>query len=171
VAQRFVDVMNQVNTEGVEMLEQQAPVPLVIKGTEGMLIKFATCCYPIPGDPIMGILQPGSGIEVHTERCSRMAKLRRHPERCMALRWATGMEGEFGVLIKASIINQRGVLAEIATAVAQAQANIEDIGVEERDGQHYIVFIKILVRDRVHLADIMRQLRKIPAVLKIMRGE
>lgn len=62
VAQRFVDILNQVNQEGVEVLEQQAPVPLVIKGTEGMLIKFADCCYPIPGDPIIGILQPGSGI-------------------------------------------------------------------------------------------------------------
>lgn len=171
VAQRFFDVLNQVKSEGAVVLEQASPVPLVIKGTEGMLIKFANCCYPIPGDPIIGILQAGSGIEVHTERCRRIVKLRRHPERCMALRWATGMEGEFVVMMKASIINQRGVLADIAAAVAQAQANIEDVGVEERDGQNYIVFVKILVRDRVHLADIMRQLRKIPAVLKISRGE
>lgn len=171
VAQRFIDVLNQMEVHGVEILESQAPVPLVIKGTEGMMIQFPSCCYPIPGDPIVGILQAGSGIEVHTERCSRIAKLRRHPERWMALRWATEIEGEFVVMIKATIVNQRGVLAEIATAVAQAQANIEDIGVDERDGQHYLVFIKILVKNRVHLADIMRQLRKIPAVLKITRGE
>jgi guanosine-3',5'-bis(diphosphate) 3'-pyrophosphohydrolase len=170
-AQRLMDISNQVDQEGSTVLQTQAPVPLAINGTEGMLIKFATCCYPIPGDPIIGILQPGSGIEVHTERCHHIVKLRRHPERVMTLRWAEDIEGEFVVMIKASVLNQRGVLAEMALAMAHAHANIEDVGVEERDGQHYIVYIKISVRNRLHLAEIMRLLRKIPSVMKIARGE
>lgn len=145
--------------------------PLVIKGTEGMVVNYGTCCYPIPGDPIVGILNAGQGILVHTEDCKQVAKLRSHPERYMPVRWAEAVQGEFMVAIRVEFVNQRGVLAALALAIAEAEANIDDVNVNERDGRHYMVTFKILVKDRVHLARVMRNVRKVKAVLRITRGK
>lgn len=145
--------------------------PLEIKGTEGMVVNYASCCYPIPGDPIVGILNAGQGILVHMEQCKQSNKLRNHPELYIPVRWAESVEGEFMALIKVEFVNQRGVLAALALAIADAEANIDDIHVKERDGRHYQVLLKIMVRDRVHLARVMRNVRKVKAVLKIFRGK
>jgi guanosine-3',5'-bis(diphosphate) 3'-pyrophosphohydrolase len=108
---------------------------------------------------------------VHTQECPHVAKLRHHPERHVPVRWAETVQGEFMVATRVEIINQRGVLAAIALAIADADANIDDINVNERDGRHYMVMLKILVKDRVHLARVMRNIRKVKAVLRISRGK
>lgn len=170
VAKRLADlVLQHEKGEGIEA-ESDAQVPLIIKGTEGMVVKFATCCCPIPGDPIVGVLNVGQGIMVHLETCPAITRLRRFPEKCMPLRWAEHAQGEFMVMIKVQVLNQRGILAVMALAVSDADGNIEDINVKERDGQHYIVNFKLMVHDRPHLARVIRSLRQISAVVKIMRG-
>lgn len=170
VAQRLKDVIYTTATTDVESLEPPKHVPLMIKGTEGMVLGFATCCYPIPGDPIVGILMAGKGLQVHIEKCNHIAKLRRHPDRCISLRWSRDAKGEFLVAIEIEVINQRGVLAVMALAVSDAAANIEDIHIADLDGQHYIVTFKILVRNRAHLAEVIRSLRQVPAVERITRS-
>ncbi len=168
VAQRMAAVAQETPEEETEA-QPASEVPLMIKGTEGMVINFATCCYPIPGDPIVGVIDAGKGILVHVEGCRRITKLRRYPDRCLPLRWSEQASGEFPVLIKVQVLNERGVLAILALAVSDADANIEDIDVEEREGVHYIVTFKLMVRHRAHLAQVLRRLRQVKQVVKIMR--
>lgn len=168
VANRFSSAMSE---KGIKQEINKEVKPLEIKGTEGMVVNYAPCCYPIPGDPIVGILNAGQGILVHTEQCRQVAKLRNHPERYIPVRWADKVQGEFMVAIRVEFVNQRGILAALALAIADAEANIDDVNVNERDGRHYMVTFKILVRDRVHLAQVMRNVRKVSGVLRISRGK
>ena len=142
---------------------------LKIKGTEGMLVEFSKCCFPIPGDPVVGVLNAGKGLLVHRERCVHVRKLLRHPDQCVPLRWDEEVESEFTAKIQVAVINQRGILAVIALAVSDAGGNVEDIKVQDRDGQNYSVDFMLLVKGRQHLADILRSLRRISAVVKISR--
>ncbi len=143
--------------------------PLLIKGTEGMLVDFAKCCFPIPGDPVVGILNAGKGILVHRERCVHIRKLLRHPDQCVSLRWDENTKSDFRVKIDVEVLNQRGVLAKVALAVSDAQGNVEDISVQEREGLNYVVVFTLLVSDRGHLAEILRSLRQFSFVNKIVR--
>lgn len=144
-------------------------IPLLIKGTEGAVIHFATCCYPVPGDPIMGVMDVGKGILVHSERCHQVAKMRHHPDRVMSLRWADQVTGEFPTLIRVQVVNERGILATLASALADADVDIEDISIDKRDGIHFLLTFKIVVRDRRHLAKVIRRLRQVKSLVKIMR--
>lgn len=146
------------------------PKALEIRGTEGMVVNYAACCNPIPGDPIMGVLNAGQGILVHTEQCKQLVKLRHHPERYISVRWAEQVQGEFMVSIKVEVLNERGVLAGIALAIANVEGNIDDIHVTERDGRYYLVLLKLSVHDRTHLARIIRSLRQVKAVLRVSRA-
>jgi RelA/SpoT family (p)ppGpp synthetase len=143
--------------------------PLLIKGSEGMVVSFAKCCYPLPGDVILGVLDAGKGIMVHNEQCQHIANLR-NTEKCIYLSWEELVSGEFMVELKGELVNTRGALAELTTAIANAQANIENINVEDRDGRYCAITIVISVSSRSHLATVMRYIRKIPAVSKIMRA-
>lgn len=143
--------------------------PLVIKGTEGMVINFAECCQPIPGDSITGRFQQGRGITVHTSDCIQIANPRLKPQQLISLRWDEGVEGEYWVDITAEVSNQRGVLAALATAIANADSNIGNINVDPRDGKHNAVTFSISVKDRTHLAKVMRRLKAIKMVLRLYR--
>lgn len=169
VAQQFDNVMKKGHDVVADAEVTSNDAPMLIRGTEGMLVTFADCCCPIPGDPIVGVLSAGQGIVVHIDKCAQIAKLRRHPERCIALRWSKEAEGDFVVSVRVEVINQRGVLAVIALAVSDADGNIEDISVEDRDGSHYMVVFKLLVRNRAHLAEVLRSLRQLPPVVRIIR--
>ncbi len=143
--------------------------PLLIKGTEGIVLHFAACCYPIPGDPILGILTAGEGLMVHIESCSRIKKQRRHPEKFVSVSWSESIQGEFITSLIISATNQRGVLAKLAQAIADSNANIEDIEILERDANHYRVAFKLYIANRIHLAQVIRNLRHIKSVVKVMR--
>lgn len=145
--------------------------PLEIKGTEGMVVHYATCCCPIPGDAIAGVLTAGQGILVHMEQCKNLEKLRHHPELYIPVRWAENVQGEFVVPILLEVLNEKGTLAAIALAIAKAESNIDDITVKERDGRYYQVMLKLMVKDRIHLANVIRNVRKIKSVMKITRGK
>lgn len=143
--------------------------PLAIKGTEGMVVKYAECCRPIPGDPIVGCLTAGRGIVVHTDQCPRVVGFRNKPERFIYMTWQDNIEGNFKVDIGVHVLNQVGVLAQLAGAIADAAGNIDDISVNPCDGNYHIVSITLTVRNRIHLARIMRRLRTIKTVLKFYR--
>ena len=142
---------------------------LIIKGTEGMLLNFAECCHPIPGDPIVGKIDTGHGMVVHHDKCRQVARSRHDSNDRIPLRWSGDIQREFVTKIAMEVINQRGVLAILALAITDAEANIEDIKVEDRDGQSYYVEFLLLVRDRAHLAIVLRRLRQQPALLKVSR--
>lgn len=151
--------------------EKEEIKPLEIKGTEGMVVHYAQCCYPIPGDPIVGILTAGQGILVHLEQCKNLEKFRKHSELYIPVRWAEKVQGEFMVPIIMEVVNERGALAAIALAIADSKANIDDIAVKERDGRYYQVLAKVMISNRIHLANVIRNVRKIKSVLKISRGK
>lgn len=143
--------------------------PLAIKGTEGMVVHFADCCQPIPGDNIVGRFQQGRGIIVHVSDCPQIKTVRSNPEQFISLRWDDQVEGEFWVDITVDVANQRGVLAALATTISEANSNIGNINVDPRDGRHNAVTFSISVSDRTHLARVMRRLRANKVVLRLYR--
>ncbi len=142
---------------------------LAIRGTEGMVVSFARCCRPIPGDAILGFVTAGRGIVVHRESCKNVAEFRKHPERWVEVRWAERVEGEFAAEVRVDVANQRGVLATIASAIAEMGSNIENVDMEERDGLTTTLSFVLMVRDRRHLARIIRRIRRIQLVMRISR--
>ena len=145
--------------------------PLAIRGTEGMVVSFAKCCRPIPGDRIVGFVSTGRGIVIHTETCKNIAEYRNRPEKCVDVEWERDVSGEFSVELRVEVANQRGVLATVAAAIADMGSNIENVGIEERDGLSSSLAFTLTVRDRQHLARVMRRIRHIPLVLRISRAK
>lgn len=143
--------------------------PLAIKGTEGMVVHFSDCCQPIPGDNIVGRFQQGRGILVHVSDCANISHKINHPDQFVALRWDEQVEGEYWVDITVEVSNQRGVLAALASAISESNSNIGNIHVDPKDGQHNAVLFSIAVRDRTHLARVMRRLRSNKVVTRLFR--
>lgn len=142
---------------------------LAIKGTEGMVVDFAECCQPIPGDNIVGQFQQGRGILVHASNCHTFKNSRSNPEQFISLRWDPEVVGDFWVDITVDVANQRGVLAILATVIAEADSNIGNISVDPRDGRHNALTFSISVFNRTHLAKVMRRLRANKVVLRLYR--
>jgi (p)ppGpp synthase/HD superfamily hydrolase len=145
------------------------PVPLAIRGTEGMVVTFPKCCYPLPGDSIVGFLTAGRGIVVHQQHCANVADYRSTPEKWIDVQWAPNVEREFSVELSLDVINRRGTLATIAAAVADADANIEDVTISERNERNSNIRFVINVRDRKHLADVIRTVRHVKTVVRVAR--
>ncbi len=158
-----------VRQSDVEGKDKSIPSALAIKGTEGMVISYAACCHPIPGDPIIGYLQSGRGIVVHIDDCAQVNRMRNKNEKLMPLRWDEKVVGEFKVDITVEVVNKRGVLALLASAIAEAEANIGNIKVDPKDGRHNCIQFFLSVRDRVHLARVIRRLRSNSVVIKLYR--
>ncbi len=143
--------------------------PLAIKGTEGMVVNFAECCQPIPGDNIVGLFQQGRGILVHSSDCQAMTHGRHNPEQFVSMRWDEQVQGEFWVDIQVEVANERGMMGMLATAIAEADSNIGNINVDPRDGRHNTVTFSISVQGRDHLARVMRRLRANKKVVRLYR--
>lgn len=143
--------------------------PLAIKGTEGMVVTYAKCCRPIPGDPIVGFVTAGRGIVVHVENCKNLTEYRNRPEKWIDVAWEAEVQGDFPVEIRMEVANQRGALATVAAAVAEMDANIGNVTMEERDGRYSTLTLLVEVHDRRHLARIMRRIRSIDMVARITR--
>ncbi len=145
-------------------------MPLSIKGTEGMVVKFPKCCYPIPGDPIHGFVTSGRGIVIHRQTCKNLAEYQKQQEKWINVEWEPYNEGEYEVKIHLNVNNQRGVLATVAAAIADADANINSVEMKERDGRHTSLRFIIEVKNRVHLAKVIRKIRLIKSVSQIDRN-
>ena len=144
-------------------------LPLSIKGTEGMVMTFPKCCYPIPGDPIHGFATAGRGIVIHRQNCKNSVEYRQHQEKWVQVEWEQDIGREFPARILLNTRNQRGVLATVAAAISDAYANIENVDMKESDGSHTWMRFIIEVRDRRHLAQVMRRIRVLKSVSHIVR--
>jgi len=150
--------------------EAPARGSVIIHGSEGMAVQFAQCCRPIPGDPIIGIISKGQGMVIHTHDCSAITKARHDPDRVLDVAWDPETRKPFEVSIKLIVANQRGVLAKVAAEIAEAGSNIQNVAVDPEDGSSYTnMFFTLQVSNRLHLAHIMRALRRIPEVVRISR--
>jgi len=165
VAQRLAP--HEVTQDEVESSERKHS--LAIRGSEGMVMTYAKCCHPIPGDPIIGHISSGRGMVIHTDNCNNIAEIIDNPEKCVTVSWDPNVEGEFSVELRVELENQRGIIATLATAITGAEANIEKISILERDARLSIVNLSIGVRNRVHLAQVMKRIRLIKPVAKVTR--
>jgi GTP pyrophosphokinase len=141
---------------------------VTILGTEGLVVRFASCCKPIPGDPVVGVMESGSGMVIHSDTCRRLRD--RNADTVLThLKWSKDISDEFSVDLRVEFERQRGVIAEIANVVALADGNIERINVEEQNARLSVVSLVLHVHDRRHLARVMRRVRNIRAVTLISR--
>jgi GTP pyrophosphokinase len=141
---------------------------ITIQGTEGMAVQFAQCCHPIPGDSIVGVIKSGQGLVVHTHDCPNLRRGRGGSEQWLDVVWDKNINRPFDVSIKLLVANQRGVLAKVAAAIAEAEANIENINFSH-EGEYTGLHFTLEVNNRLHLANVMRNLRKIAEVARIIR--
>jgi len=144
-------------------------LPLMIQGTEGMVVNFPKCCLPIPGDRILGFVTAGRGITVHHQSCPNVAEYRNHPEKWINVEWERKIKGTFPTNIRIDLTNQRGVLAKIASTIADLEANIVHVEMQDRDDRYTTLKFIVEVQDRLHLARIMRRIRKLKHVSRIRR--
>jgi GTP pyrophosphokinase len=150
--------------------ESGVPGTVVIRGSEGMAVQFAKCCKPIPGDPIIGMISKGQGMVIHTHDCPVIGKTRPDPDRLLDVQWDPEPRKAFEVSIKLVVANQRGVLAKVAAEISSAGSNIQNVSVDPEDGGTYTAMhFTLQVSNRLHLAQIMRALRRVPEVIRISR--
>ena len=131
-----------------------------ITGAERGVLSFANCCHPLPGDDIIGYLSSGKGIVVHREECPNVVELRKSPERCVAIEWDRDVQGDYRAELRIEVINRPGVLATVAAAIAAADSNIENVEYVERDAAAATLLFALEVKNRKHLADVIRRVRR-----------
>lgn len=144
---------------------------VAIKGAEGMLVSYANCCRPIPGDPIIAHLSPGKGLVIHISSCANIAGFEKEKDKYLHVQWDTDAEdgNEYITAIRVDMVNHQGILAAVTTAIAQAGANIHAMNTDEKEGKIYTVNATISVKDRIHMANVLRRVRVLPDVIKVLR--
>ena len=142
---------------------------LVIQGAEGMVVNFAKCCYPIPGDLILGHTSTGRGIVIHRETCKNRGDYRKNPEKWLHVEWGKKIERDFLAGIRLNVLNQQGTLATVAAAISEYKANIVNVGMSDNWDRNTTMNFEIEVHDRPHLARVMQGLRRIRQVTRIVR--
>jgi GTP pyrophosphokinase len=156
-------------SEGESARPESSPSGIItLLGTEGMAVQYAKCCRPIPGDPIIGVIKSGQGLIIHTHDCPSLRKGRSNSEEWMDVVWDKSINKLFEVSIKLIVANQRGVLAKVASSIADAESNIENVHFTS-EGDYTALYFTLQVGNRLHLATVMRDLRKIPEVIRITR--
>lgn len=143
---------------------------VAIRGTEGLVVTFSRCCYPIPDDEIVAMLRPGKGLAIHQTGCSNIRRMsKEEPHRIMNMQWDEDLEGDFHASVRIEILNTQGTLAKLTTMVAAADSNIIGLQTEEKEGNLYYIDIELTIANRVQLANVMRKIRSMPEVQKVSR--
>ncbi|TDJ37315.1 MAG: bifunctional (p)ppGpp synthetase/guanosine-3',5'-bis(diphosphate) 3'-pyrophosphohydrolase [Gammaproteobacteria bacterium] len=148
---------------------QPEAASLVIAGTEGVVVSYAKCCYPIPGDDVMGYLSSGRGVVIHRNSCGNLINFRKQPEKWISVSWEEEIDRDFSSQIQVEAQNKTGLLAEVAAVIADSDSNIEQVSVIDRHEDGSILTFLLQVKDRIHLAHIMRNIKKMPNVLRVSR--
>ena len=136
-----------------------------------MAVQFARCCHPIPGDPIIGFIKKGQGLVVHTHDCPSSSRARGDTDKWVDVEWDPDTDRLFDVNLHVVVLDQRGVLAKVASAIADAGCNIANVSVDEDRNLYATNHFTLQVANRQHLAKVLRALRRIPEVVRISRGK
>jgi GTP pyrophosphokinase len=145
------------------------PMPLAVAGTEGLLVSYAHCCYPLPNDPILAFMSTGRGIVIHRETCSNVEDYRKRPEKWLPVSWQHKTGRLFLSEIRIETVNRMGVLAAVSAAIAGTHTNVIHVTIEQRDAETSVLVFVLEVADRKHLARVMRIVRRMPDVLRTVR--
>jgi len=167
VARRLTEGLDVPTTE-ITTKNRRARQAILIRGTEGVAVQLGKCCRPIPGDPIVGLINKGQGLVVHTHDCPVLAKLRSERGNWVDVEWEVAADRLFDVSIRVIAKNTRGVLARLAAGIAECQSNILDVSIDD-DRDTTTLYFTLEVTDRIHLARILRTLRRVPEVVRIAR--
>ena len=152
--------------------DEQSPTNrsnLVIAGTEGMIVSYAKCCYPLPGDDVMGYLSSGRGVVIHRNCCGNLSNFRKQPEKWINVSWEDDVQRQFSSQIQVDSESHTGVLAEVAATIADAKSNIEQVAVLDRHEDCSVITFVLQVKDRTHLANVLRSVRNMPTVIRVTR--
>ncbi len=152
-----------------EDTEGTTATALAVAGTEGLLVTYARCCHPIPDDAIMAYLSSGRGIVIHRDNCANVEGYHKHPEKWQPVTWQSSLTRYFSCEVRIETANRVGMLAAISAAIAGLQTNIGHATVEQRDGDIAVITLGLEVRDRVHLARVVRAIHRMPDVLHVGR--
>jgi guanosine-3',5'-bis(diphosphate) 3'-pyrophosphohydrolase len=155
-----------VNEEGAS---EPTAASLVIAGTEGVVVSYGKCCYPIPGDDVMGYLTSGKGVVIHRNCCGNLINFRKQPEKWLAVSWEKDIDRDFSSQIQVDTVNKTGVLAQVAATIADSDSNIEQVAVLGRHEDCSMLTFLLSVKDREHLARIMRNVRAMQNVMRVSR--
>ena len=142
---------------------------LAVAGTEGLLVSYARCCFPIPYEPIIAYLSVGRGVVIHRAECSNLSGWHKQPDKWLPVSWQPRLEREFASELRIEAANRVGVLAALAAKIAAVDTNISHVSVVERDDQNSTITFELQVRDRRHLAQVIRAIRRMPDVLSVQR--
>ena len=169
IAKRLLQLAGTWSEDG---RQGKKPMSVSIRGTEGMAIQFARCCNPIPGDPILGFVKKDQGLVVHTHDCPQVSKGRIDAEKLIDVDWDPEVARLFDVPVKVLAENERGTLAALAAAIAEAEADISAVTMGDTVESHerYLsVQFTLQVNNRQHLAKVLKNLRRLPAVYRLQR--
>lgn len=148
---------------------KRAPGPMYIRGTEGVAVRLAKCCRPIPGDPILGQIKKEQGLIIHTHDCPQVSHYREDPDKWVDVEWAPEIDKAFDVNIKIIVANHRGVLAKVASSISAEGSNIDDVHMEEESDSYTNLFFTVQVQNHAHLGRLLRALRSIEEVVRVIR--
>ncbi len=163
VSRQMISVLNKENNEGDSSI-----LALEITGTEGLVVNYATCCKPIPGDSVIGHFT-SSGLVVHQERCKNILSVREDPTQCFPVNWHQELDREFSTDIKILASDEPGLLATMASAITSSTTNIESINTQELDLGHIEFTLTLQVKGRDQLAALIRKLKTLKNILSIHR--
>ena len=163
VSRQMISVLNKENNEGDSSI-----LALEITGTEGLVVNYATCCKPIPGDSVIGHFT-SSGLVVHLERCKNILSVREDPTQCFPVNWHQELDREFSTDLKILASDETGLLATMASAITSSAINIESINTQELDLGHIEFTLTLQVKGRDQLAALIRKLKTLKNILSIHR--
>jgi RelA/SpoT family (p)ppGpp synthetase len=143
---------------------------VAIRGSEGLLVHYSQCCYPIPDDEVVAVLSPGRGMVIHQAGCTNIRKLtREEPQRVLAMQWEADTKGEFKASLRIELFNHQGTLATLTNTIAACDSTIIGLQTDEKESNVYYIDLQLTTHNRVHLAQIMRKIRAMPEVQKVSR--
>jgi guanosine-3',5'-bis(diphosphate) 3'-pyrophosphohydrolase len=164
-----VVIARQLLAKDVDAALKRAPGPMYIRGTEGVAVRLAKCCRPIPGDPILGQIKKEQGLIIHTHDCPQVSHYREDPDKWVDVEWAPEIDKAFDVNIKIIVANHRGVLAKVASSISAEGSNIDDVHMEEESDNYTNLYFTVQVQNHAHLGRLIRALRSIEEVVRVIR--
>ena len=152
--------------------EEQGPSKqdnMPIAGAKGMLVTYSKCCHPIHGDEIVAHVSQGKGLTIHREDCSNIRGWEKDAAKYFKVKWDENSDREYITTLKIELINHQGALAKVTHLISLANSNVEHIFTEEKESNIYVITADVSVKNRVHLADVIKKIRTMPDVQKIHR--
>ncbi|MDG1462601.1 MAG: bifunctional (p)ppGpp synthetase/guanosine-3',5'-bis(diphosphate) 3'-pyrophosphohydrolase, partial [Gammaproteobacteria bacterium] len=150
--------------------DSPAPTSIAVAGTEGMVVSYARCCHPLPGDHIMGYMSSGRGIVIHRNKCGNLSQYSKEPNKWIPMHWSEELDRDFSTEIRVEAEHKPGVLAEVAARIAKTNSNIEQVSIDETEKDFVELRFNLLVKDRTNLAKVLRKIRTMSNVRRVSRS-